>query len=359
MSLFEDTNKPKSRLKRFLSWSLSLLFIGGVAFVTIAPTPYLVEQPGPVYNLYATIDGKPVITISGHKTYKTTGSFNMLTVTMQGNSYKGASWFEIGLAKLDESKKIINRTDVYPPGWDDAKLNQQSDVMMLDAQANAKAAALNLLDIPYTSYQAITLVDLQGAAGKLLKAGDKVITIQGEKVIDLAQIKRLVAETKGKRPVVLEIIRGTKEMKVSVTPKLVDNEWRMGVFVSEVPDFPFSINIQVGNVGGPSGGQMLALSIYDSLTPGSLTGGKDIAGTGTVDPAGNIGAIGGVVQKMFGTVRAGVKWFFVPASNCDEVVGNIPDELQVVKVSTLQDSLAALKVISSGGDTSKLPTCTK
>ena len=359
MSLFENERKPKSTLSRVIGWLLSITLVGGVAFLTIAPTPYLVEQPGPVYNLFSKISGKPVISISGRKSYKTSGSLNMLTVTLQGNSTKGASWFEVGLAKLDESKKILKITDIYPPGWNDEKLNEESDVMMLDAQANAKAAALNLLGIPYDSYQAVTFVDLKGAAGKVLKAGDKVVTIQGQPVTDLDQIKSLVQATKGKKPVVLDIIRGTKKMTVQVTPQLVDGDWRIGVYISAVPEFPFKIDIQVGNVGGPSGGQMLALAIYDQLTPGALTGGKNIAGTGTVDPEGNIGPIGGIVQKMYGTDRAAIKWFFAPSSNCDEVIGHIPDGLSVVKVSTLQDSLAALKVISSGGDATKLPTCTK
>ncbi len=359
MSLFENPKKSRSRASRIVGWLVTLAFIGGVAFVTIAPTPYLVEQPGPVYDLFTNISGKPVISIDGRKTYPTKGSLNMLTVTLQGTSSRGASWFQVGIAKMDETKKILKITDIYPPGWDDAKLNEQSDVMMLDAQANAKAAALNLLHIPYQSYEAVTLVDLTGAAGKILKAGDKVISVQGEKVTGLAQIKRLVQETNGKVPVVIDIVRGTKPMTVSITPKKVEGEWRIGVFISAVPEFPFKIDIQVGNVGGPSGGQMLALAIYDQLTPGSLTGGQNVAGTGTVDPSGNIGPIGGIVQKMFGTSRAGIKWFFAPSANCDEVIGHIPKGISVIKVSTLQDSLAALKVISSGGDATKLPTCTK
>lgn len=359
MSLFEKTKRPRSITSRVISWLISIVFIGGVAFVTIAPTPFLVEQPGPVYNLFSTIDSKPVISIAGRKTYPATGSFNMLTVTLQGTSSKGASWFEVGLAKIDETKKILKITDVYPPGWDDAKLNEESDVMMLDAQANAKAAALNLVEIPYQSFETVTLVNLTGAAGKILRAGDKVINVQGKRATDLTQIKKLVQATNGKTPVVLDIIRGSKPMTVSITPKKVDGEWRIGVYISAVPEFPFKIDIQVGNVGGPSGGQMLALAIYDQLTPGSLTGGQNVAGTGTVDSAGNIGPIGGIVQKMFGTSRAGIKWFFAPSANCDEVIGHIPKGISVIKVSTLQDSLEALKVISSGGDATKLPTCTK
>ena len=51
--------------------------------------------------------------------------------------------------------------------------------------------------------------------------------------------------------------------------------------------FPFDVKIQLNNVGGPSAGQMFALGIIDKLTPGELNGGKHVAGTGTIDNAGN------------------------------------------------------------------------
>lgn len=359
MSFFEEPRKPRNVLWAISSWFIGAGLIAGVLFVTVAPTPYLVEQPGPVYDVLSDINEDPIISISGKQTYETEGSLDMLTVTLQGSADRGASWFYVGLAKLDQTKSILNISDVYPPGWDDEKLNEEADVMMLDSQANAKAAALNLLDIPFDSYQAVTLVDLKGAAGKILKAGDKVLKIQGEDVRDIYQIKKLVEATEGKTPVVLEILRGKKQMTVSVTPKRVDGSWRMGVYISEVPVFPFEIDINVGNVGGPSAGQMLALAIYDKLTPGSLTGGEKIAGTGTVDPDGNIGPIGGIVQKMWGASGAGVKWFLAPSENCSEVIGKVPDGISVIKVSTLKDSLAALKVISENGNTASLPTCTK
>jgi PDZ domain-containing protein len=104
---------------------------------------------------------------------------------------------------------------------------------------------------------------------------------------------------------------------------------------------------------------MLALAIYDKLTPGKLTGGKRIAGTGTISPEGKIGPIGGVKQKMYGAKRAGHNWFLVPNENCGEVIGNIPDGLNVISVTTIQDSLTAVEAIASNADTSQLQRCTK
>jgi Lon-like protease len=102
---------------------------------------------------------------------------------------------------------------------------------------------------------------------------------------------------------------------------------------------------------------MFALGIIDKLTPGKLNGGEDVAGTGTITASGEVGPIGGIRQKMYGAVDAGAEWFLAPADNCDEVTGHIPNGLTVFSVSTLDEALAALAVIESGGDTAALPAC--
>jgi PDZ domain-containing protein len=101
---------------------------------------------------------------------------------------------------------------------------------------------------------------------------------------------------------------------------------------------------------------MFALGIIDKLTPGDLTGGKKIAGTGTIDPDGVVGPIGGIRQKLVGARDAGARYFLAPADNCSEVVKHIPDGLTVVKVATLNAARDAVTAIAAGkADT--LPGC--
>jgi PDZ domain-containing protein len=102
---------------------------------------------------------------------------------------------------------------------------------------------------------------------------------------------------------------------------------------------------------------MFALGIIDRLTPGQLTGGKHIAGTGTIDPAGNVGPIGGIRHKLFGAANAGATIFLAPESNCDEVIGHVPSGLVVVKVKTLSEAKTSLEKISTGTNPATLPTC--
>ncbi|RSX57747.1 Lon protease (S16) C-terminal proteolytic domain [Bifidobacterium samirii] len=116
------------------------------------------------------------------------------------------------------------------------------------------------------------------------------------------------------------------------------------------------VTMHVDDIGGPSAGMMYALGLIDKLTPESETGGLTIAGTGTMDDDGDVGAIGGIRLKMIGAKRDGATWFLAPESNCDEVVGHVPDGLRDVKVSTLDDAYRALVAIGQGkGD--DLPHC--
>jgi PDZ domain-containing protein len=137
-----------------------------------------------------------------------------------------------------------------------------------------------------------------------------------------------------------------------------EGNFRMGILIGYKYEFPIEVNLELGDVGGPSGGMMFALGIIDRLTAEDLTGGLHIAGTGTIDQDGEVGPIGGVVQKLYGASRSGATVFLVPAGNCEEIVGNVPAGLQVVKIATLQDALNALEKLSSNTQVESLPSCT-
>jgi Lon-like protease len=115
------------------------------------------------------------------------------------------------------------------------------------------------------------------------------------------------------------------------------------------------IGIDPDVIGGPSAGTALALGIIDKLTPGGLTGGRTIAGTGTVDGYGQVGPIGGIQQKIAAAVRAGATVFFAPASECPDAIAAAPKSLTVVKISTLSGAVKALETIKGGG--TNFPRC--
>ena len=109
------------------------------------------------------------------------------------------------------------------------------------------------------------------------------------------------------------------------------------------------IDIEVDEIGGPSAGLMLTLGIIDKLTPADLTGGRIIAGTGTVDEAGAVGPISGIPQKLLGARAAGAELFLVPEGNCAEAVRNAVPGLAMAKVATVDEALAAVRTYVAGG----------
>ncbi|WP_423734763.1 YlbL family protein [Bifidobacterium simiarum] len=117
------------------------------------------------------------------------------------------------------------------------------------------------------------------------------------------------------------------------------------------------VTMHIDDIGGPSAGLMYTLGVIDRLTPVDESGGRTIAGTGTMEKDGSVGEIGGIRLKMIGAKRDGATWFLAPAGNCDEVVGNVPSGLRDVRVTNLDDAYRALKAIGQGkGDS--LPHCT-
>ncbi|WP_439098319.1 YlbL family protein [Bifidobacterium catulorum] len=117
-----------------------------------------------------------------------------------------------------------------------------------------------------------------------------------------------------------------------------------------------TVSMNVDEIGGPSAGMMYALGAIDKLTEADETGGRTIAGTGTIDKDGKVGAIGGIRLKMIGARRDGATWFLAPKDNCGEVVGHVPDGLRDVSVSNLSEAYDALVAIGQGrGDS--LPHC--
>ncbi|CAN5270608.1 PDZ domain-containing protein [soil metagenome] len=367
MTLFTDDRlaRPAGRRPRRIGWMLLLLALAGTVIFAMVPSPYVIEQPGPVYNTLGEIQTEdhgtiPVIEISGAETFPTEGTLDLLTVNLVGNRRSLPSWLDVAGALLDPSKAVLPLDSVYPPGRTVEQSNEQSSIDMENSQRDAVAAALTELGYLLPTTVTVGSVVEGAPADGLLEEGDVIRTVNGETADSVAGLRAIIAKAGAGVPVQFAITRGGVEQTVPVTPQLSE-EAVPAPIVGIAPlisyRFPFEVTIQLENVGGPSAGQMLALGIIDKLTPGALNGGEKVAGTGTITAQGDVGSIGGIRQKLYGARDAGAAWFLAPAANCDEVVGHLPSGLRVVAVSTLDDSLAALEAIAAGSGTAELPTC--
>ena len=366
MPLFTDIEpeaQPRLRRRR-IGWSILGAALAGLVVVALLPAPFVIEQPGPVYDTLGdvTVDDKTVslIDIPDEKTYPTKGTLDMLTVSIRGNRENLPNWLEVAAAYFDASRAVVPVDLIYPEGETVEQSNQQGAVDMENSQKAAIAAALTELgyDLPTT----LSVVETQkgSPAAGVLKAGDVIVSVNGKTFKDVTDLRSEIAANGVDSPATVDITRDGSAKTLEITPVLStgdDPTPILGIIVGSEFDFPFDVKIQLENVGGPSAGMMFALGIIDKLTPGELNGGEKIAGTGTIDATGVVGPIGGIRQKLYGASNAGAKFFLAPESNCNEVTGHIPGGLTVLAVKTLDDALTALHAIETGADTSSLPAC--
>ncbi|HUN37571.1 MAG TPA: PDZ domain-containing protein [Trebonia sp.] len=341
--------------------SLTLLIAGLATVVAICVSvfvsvPYVILMPGPTLNTLGSLSGTPLITISGHQTFKTSGNLNMVTVSYTGNPppSTGINIFQALRAWLDPSEAVVPASEIFPPGQSAQQTQQQDTAQMAGSQQQAEAAALTALHIAYVTTVTVAQVESGTPASGVLKAGDVIVSVDGTTVTGATQLTTLITAHPAGTVLNLVVSRGGKNVPVSVATKEIGGKPVVGIEVQEGYRFPFTVKISVGNIGGPSAGMMFALGIIDKITSLNLTGGKFIAGTGEITPAGQVGPIGGIQQKMVGARDAGATVFLAPAGNCADVVGAIPAGLKVVKVATLSQAISDLEALKAG---KPVPSC--
>ncbi|MDJ0355552.1 PDZ domain-containing protein [Paenarthrobacter sp. PH39-S1] len=344
---------------RFITMIVSGVLAVALCIVALSlPVPYVIESPGPTFNTLGKDSGKPVIQVSGHQTFPADGQLDLVTVSVSGGPNSNVNVVEAYRAWLDSSRSVIPEELLYPPGTSQQEISSQNAVAMTTSQEDATAAALTQLKIPFDTTLAVAAIPEGSASQGQLEPGDVLVSIDGTPITYIKVIQDALAGGNGKA-ISMEVRRGSDLLTKTIIPqKSTAGKYLLGIALQNNFKFPFDVNISLSNVGGPSAGMMFALGIIDTVTSGDLTGGKHFAGTGTIDPAGNVGAIGGIAQKMIGARQSGATVFLAPAANCGEVVGHVPAGLQVVRVATLQQAEDAVAQIAAGQNDPALPTCT-
>ncbi|MFF7313237.1 PDZ domain-containing protein [Streptomyces sp. NPDC008137] len=352
----------------------TLMLIALLCAGVFIPVPYAEMSPGPTVNTLGDHDGEPVLQISGRKTYAASGHLNMTTVRVTSADYR-MNLVEAVYGWLAHDNKVVPRETLYPDGKTEEQSTQENAEEFSQSQESAKVAALKELDVPVKSWVIVSTVVKGSPAEGKLHAGDVIKSVDGKTVKEPADVAKLVTQHKPGQDVRFTIVPAkeqadaekekrtpTKTQDITITTTTSDDkgEKRAIVGISAGTDhtFPFTVDIKLADVGGPSAGLMFALGIYDKLTPGNLTGGKFVAGTGTIDDTGKVGPIGGIEMKTVGARAKGAQYFLTPADNCAAAVKDTPEGLTLIKVDTIQDALGALKDLRSG-DTANLPTCGK
>lgn len=325
-----------------------------LAVAGFATVPYVALTPGPTLNTLGTTGGHPLVTIKGHRTYPTTGHLNMVTVSFIGGPGTSFNIFAALQAWLSPHDAVVPEQEIFPAGQSQGQVLKQDTEEMVNSQQTATAAALCQLGIRFSTVDTITST-LRGlpAAGKL-RPGDVIAAVDGRRVDCHTDAGALIRSHPPGTPVDLTIVRNGKMRAIRLTTARYQGASVIGVNIVESFVFPFTVKIDIGNIGGPSAGLMFALAIIDKLTPANLTGGRFIAGTGEIEADGTVDPIGGIQQKMAGARAAGATVFLTPAANCPDTSGAVPAGLRLIKVSSLSGAIAALRALRLG---QPVPSC--
>jgi PDZ domain-containing protein len=330
------SGRAPSPLRLALFGALLAALVAGSFLVRL---PVLTVHPGP------TPDVARIIEISG-QTYPVRGSLHMTTVTVQP-----ATLVEALMGWFNQDVAVIDREAIYPPGKSEQEIVQQNATEMDESGVKASIAAFRELGLLGPPEGALVTSTRSGTpAAEVLEARDVILTLDGEAVSGIEELQKLVRKHEIGDEVSVGFRRASEEKTVTVN--LVDSpdEETKGTPVLGVTGLtkyrqPFDVTIKPGNIGGPSAGLMFALAMVDLLGAEDLTRGLTIAGTGTIDADGKVGAVGGVAQKVAAAERIHARYFLAPreANEAEQARKLVEGDMQVIEVDTLHDAVVALQ----------------
>ena len=318
--------------------------------------PYAAQGKGPTFNTLGSVDGKDVVEVSGTDVDKTSGNLNMTTVAVRTNMTLAQAlsrW-------LTTDDTLVPIEQVFPTGVSPEQVQQQNSAAFAASESNATSAAMRYLKRPMET-MAVELSE-KGPAKDALEVNDVITEVDGEKITVPADLAKKIQDHEPGDTVKVKVLRHSRtqevEVKLTDTPKeylpkgVKGPKAFLGVTSVAQPAGDVRVSYNLNDIGGPSAGLMFSLAVVDKLSPGELTGGKFIAGTGTIDAEGKVGPIGGITHKIAAAADAGAKVFLVPEDNCAEAV-TIPDDvkdkdIKLVKVDKLDTAVDQLNKIERG-----------
>ncbi|HJS26923.1 MAG TPA: S16 family serine protease [Actinomycetota bacterium] len=322
-----------------------LLLYGSVAAIAVAAVtvtlPWYAVGPGPARAV------QPLIRFDDRPRYESEGQFVMTSVR-----YTQLTGVDLMLAWLDPDRYVVPRSDLFPPGEGREQEHRRSISQMDTSKLDAAAVVLReLSDYPRQHGDGVLVENVVSgcAADGELYPGDRILAIEGEEVDTWREASRAIEAAPSGATLAFDLSVDGEPENVDLVRAPCGGSEDPLVGVSLINSFPFDVEISSGEIGGPSAGLMWALGLYDLLTPGDLTGGRTIAGTGQIGIDGNVAPIDAVAQKVSAAADAGATVFLLPADNAEAAIGAGDHGLELVPVASFDDAVAYLSGSADGG----------
>lgn len=248
-----------------------------------------------------------------------------------------------------DGSTVVPEHALLPPGTSEEERDRRVRQEMERSERIAAVVALRALGYEVRAVPRGALV--LGVAGDVpaagrIETGDVVVAVEGTPVRTPAELRREIGRRRPGEPVRLTVRRDGRALDVSVsTVPSPEDATRpiVGIQVDQEADIslPLDVDIDLGDVGGPSAGLPFALEIVRQLGR-DVTHGCRIAATGELALDGSVVPVGGIEQKTIGARRSRVDLFLVPeGENAAEARRNA-DGLRVLPVDSFQQALRLL-----------------
>ena len=338
-------NKVYLRIKKFMKdYYKTIIFLIVCYFVFTFPLPYYIYAGG------GTIDINDRVLIEGNNS-SSKGSLNFAYVKeLEGNVASFIlgniiPWYDIKkqesveLNEDETPEDIMFRNKIYLE-------NANQTAIMLAYQKAEKKVSISGKHF-YIIYE-------EEKEDNGLRVGDELIKVNGKEIKEVEDYTEEIQNFSVGDKVKVTVIRNDKEIEVTPTVKEDNGKKLTGVSVSTIYDYKTNPKVSLkfkDSEGGPSGGLMLTLAIYDKLTKGDLTNGLTIVGTGTISSDGTVGEIGGVKYKLSGAVKAKADLFLVPkGDNYKEALKEKEKnnyDIEIKAIGTFDEAVSYLENMNS------------
>lgn len=327
-------------IRRLILFGLVVLILS--CLLWFVPTPYYITAPG------AAVDTGRIVRVENGTAHP--GSIYMLLVTTQPANLFWYLYAQLdSRAELETPERFLGGLEDYP------QCVEYSRELMRDSQKTAMAVAMQQLGYGHGVTAAavrVTHVRADSPVAGLLRADDLFLEVRGRPVRSTKDLTDQLLTIPAGEILSVLIRRAGAELRLELPTTestLPERKGRaaFGILVADhlEYDIPIPVSIGAGAITGPSAGLSFTLQIIDQLVPGGITGGQRVAATGTIEPDGRVGRIGGVRQKVHAAAAAGAKVMFVPAEDYPEA-SQVRTYITVVPVAHVRDALDWLRIYS-------------
>ena len=319
----------------------------GLIAIVVVFLLFMIELPYSIYTPGGAVDLNKRISVNNG--YEAEGSFNMAYVSM----VRGSIPFLL-LSYIIPDWDIVSSDEITIEGENMEEMLEREKLYMQESMdaaiINAYLAAGADLNITGTSSEESFIAE---EADTDLKIGDEIIRANQVEIHSLDDLKKVIEGLDEKEKVRLDVIRDDEEKECFAYTYKTDDGMKIGVSLLTTYEYTTAPEVSItskASEAGSSGGLMMSLTIYNSLVPEDITGGKKIVGTGTIDIDGNVGEIGGVKYKLIGAVKNDADVFICPEENYEEAVKVALDkdyDIPIISVSTFLEAIEALEELNN------------